>query len=280
MYKQKLCLGLSRQFSISKEEQIKLFKKVGFDGFFCEVCPEDDLIKLKETADEYEMLFQSVHAPYQNVRSLWYEDEKTQTTLKELTECIEQTAKAGVQLLVMHTFIGFEEHSPTPSGIVYFKKLVKKAEECGVKLAFENTEGEEYLFAVMQEFKDNPFVGFCWDTGHEQCYNRGKDMLALYGDRLLCTHLNDNLGVKDYGGKITYIDDLHLLPFDGIINWENTAKRLNDCNFDKELTFELNIVSKPGRCENDKYAKLPLAEYLTEAYARACKIAYLKSVMR
>lgn len=72
----------------------------------------------------------------------------------------------------------------------------------------------------MNHFRGNPAVGFCWDSGHELCYNHGRDMLAQYGDRLLGTRLNDNLGVRDDGGQITFLDDLHLLPFEGIADWQ------------------------------------------------------------
>ena len=48
-------------------------------------------------------------------------------------------------------------------------------------------------------------------------------MLALYGEKLICTHLNDNLGIKDFEGKTTWHDDLHLLPFDGIADWNKIA---------------------------------------------------------
>ena len=105
-----------------------------------------------------------------------------------------------------------------------------------MKIAFENTEGEEYLTALMNAFKNDPSVGFCWDTGHEMCYNHSKDMLSLYGDKLICTHLNDNLGIRNYEGKITYLDDLHLLPFDGIADWDNLAARLKAHNYHDTLT--------------------------------------------
>ena len=52
-------------------------------------------------------------------------------------------------------------------------------------------------------------------------------MMALYGDRLLCTHINDNLGIRNYEGRITFIDDLHLLPFDGVADWKWITERLN-----------------------------------------------------
>ena len=46
-------------------------------------------------------------------------------------------------------------------------------------------------------------------------------------------------------------------------------------DFDGPLTFELSAQSKPGRHENDKYARLSAADYLAEAYARACRVAAL-----
>jgi sugar phosphate isomerase/epimerase len=194
-------------------------------------------------------------------------------------ECIRDCAEHGIKLVVMHAYIGFEKHEPTQMGVDLFGKLVDYAANLGVKIAFENTEGEEYLACLMENFKDKENVGFCWDTGHELCYNRSKDMTHLYGDRLFCTHINDNLGIKDYNGSITYIDDLHLLPFDGIADWNKIAQNLAESPFDGPLTFELNTVSKPGRHENDKYAAMPVECYIAEAYIRACKVAslYLKA---
>ena len=34
MWNKRLCLSVNRQFGIPAEEQIKLFKTAGFDGFF------------------------------------------------------------------------------------------------------------------------------------------------------------------------------------------------------------------------------------------------------
>lgn len=42
-----------------------------------------------------------------------------------------------------------------------------------------NVGGEAYLEESMSELRNYDNVGFCLDTGHEMCYNRGKDMLAL-----------------------------------------------------------------------------------------------------
>lgn len=178
--------------------------------------------------------------------------------------------------MVAHAFIGFLKHQPTQEGLENFERMVREAEKLGVRIAFENTEGEEYLAALMEHFRGNSTVGFCWDSGHEMCYNHSKDMLALYGDRLLGTHLNDNLGIRDYQGRITFLDDLHLLPFDGIADWQKIADRLNQHGFDGILTFELLNFSKPNRHENDAYQQMDIHEYLTLAYMRACRVAALK----
>jgi hypothetical protein len=118
-------------------------------------------------------------------------------------------------------------------------------------------------------------VGFCWDTGHEMCYNYSKDMLALYGDLLIATHINDNLGIKDYDGRITYLDDLHLLPFDGVKDWSDFGRRMKKTGYQGELTFELKISNQKNRHENDVYLNMPFEQYLTEAYKRACRVAVL-----
>lgn len=276
MWKTKLCLGVSNQYGIDVKEQIKLFKKVGFDGFFVEWSKDIDIKAIKEYSDALGMIFQSIHAPYVKMDSMWHEDDRTQSAVKELIDCAADCAENDIPIMVCHAFIGFERHEPTSQGVENFKKVVEFAAEHSVKIAFENTEGDEYLAVIMEAFKNYENVGFCWDTGHEMCYNHSKDMTALYGDRIICTHLNDNLGIKDFNGKITYIDDLHLLPFDGIADWNNIVNRLNRCGFNDILTFELNTLSKPERHENDKYADMPIEIYVTEAYIRACRVAEFK----
>lgn len=275
MHKTKLCLGLSSEFGLSYEEQIRLLHKTGFEGFFTNW--DADFKSCRIIADELGMIYQSVHAPYYNSAKMWKDDEESREAVSELIDCLEKTAEVNVPIMVVHTYIGFEpSDGPTEAGLRNFGEVVKKASGLGVKIAFENTEGDEYLGALMNAFRDNENVGFCWDTGHELCYNRSRDMMGLYGDRLIATHINDNLGIRDYNGEITWIDDLHLLPFDGITDWQSVTERLNKWGYDDILTFELNIKSKPDRHENDKYGRLTIEEYISEVYIRACRVAAMK----
>ena len=271
-----LCMNVSKAFGAPYIEQIDMLKAAGFDGFFMGYTGEEQILHdCAAHARKTGMIFQSLHAPFAKMKSMWEDDEeKGREALEELLHCLDICVQEEIPLLAVHAFIGFEDHTPTAAGIARFGQLVAAAEKTNVLLAFENTEGEEYLDALLKFFHHSPAVGFCWDSGHEQCYNHGQDLLKKYGDMLLCTHINDNLGIRAHDEeKITWLDDLHLLPFDGIIDWQEAAKRLNKCGYSGALTMEMTTKSKPGRHDNDKYAAMPLEQYFAECYARLCRIA-------
>ncbi len=281
MWKQKLCLSANLSCDLSVAEQIRLFHKTGFEGFFTEWKRGENIEEYAKLAKELGMVYQSIHAPFGKSAVMWHgTDEEAEEAINELIECVNVCAQNGVEIMIAHTFIGFDDNRlPNKKGLERYGRVVAQAEKLGVKIAFENTEGEEYLAALMECFKDNEYVGFCWDSGHEMCYNRSADLLALYGDRLIATHLNDNLGIKDFGGRIFWHDDLHLLPFDGIADWDNVAARLDRCGFNDIMTFELNLGSKPDRHENDIYRRMTIEEYVAEAYKRACRVAAKRKIL-
>ncbi len=275
MWRTKLCLGLMG-LAPTPEEEIKLIHQTGFEGFFTGWGSESPVKEWKALADDLGMMYQSIHAPFHRAIDMWKDDRAAaQIAIDEQLACLRECANNEIPIMVAHAFIGFKDHSPTEIGVKNFEVVIKEAEHLGVKVAFENTEGEEYLAALMELAQTYKSVGFCWDTGHEMCYNYSKDMPGLYGDYLICTHLNDNLGIKDYNGEITWHDDLHLLPFDGIADWDSIASRLVRSNFTGPLTFELGRGSKPNRHENDCYRKLTPEEYIADVYKRACKVATL-----
>lgn len=275
MWNNKLCLGILGGESEDVYTQIKLFKDTGFDGFFINWNEDSDVCKTKEYADSIGMIFQSIHAPFSKIDAMWKNDERTEFVINRLKKCVDDCQRCGVAIMICHAFIGFNEHEPNDIGVENYRKLVEYAKERGVNIAFENTEGEEYLALLMKELSSYPNVRFCLDTGHEMCYNHSKDMLSLYGEKLIATHLNDNLGIRDYNGVTTSLDDLHLLPFDGACDWEDIVDRLNAHGYHGILTFELKRHSR-GRKESDIYTEMSLERYVVEAYKRACKVAMLK----
>ena len=279
MNNDKICLATSSSFNIPIIDQIKLFKEVGFDGFFTMF--DEHILEYSKIAKEVGITFHSIHAQFGRIDKMWKNSEETEEVVQELIDCIRTSKEAGVKKVICHAYIGFEPNDgPNKEGLSNFKKVIDEAKRLGVCIAFENTEGEEYLDALLNEFKDYDNVGFCLDTGHQLCYNKGKDLMSLYGNKIMYVHINDNLGISNKNGEITWKDDLHLLPFDGIVDWNKVMEELNKYKYDDYLVLELSVKSKPGRNENNKYAEMPLKEYLFEVLKRAKVLLDIKENKR
>lgn len=277
MKNQKLCINLSDSFKVPLYEQPKLIEQTGFECVFWCLDKKNDNEKMFAAIKDTALEIQSLHAPFGKCADMWSDNkEEAEIAEKELINSVIFCVNHNIELMVSHVWIGFDNiPSPSESGLEHYGNVIDFAQKFGIKIAFENTEGDDFLAAVLGNFKDRKNVGFCWDSGHEMCYNDSRNLLAMYGDRLFGTHLNDNLGVKDYTGKITWHDDLHLLPFDGIADWNYNAKRLAECGFDAPFTFELKINSNPYRYENEIYGMMTHEVYFAEAYKRACRVAAL-----
>lgn len=276
MWNQKIGISVGNNYTIPTTDIIKLLAQIGFDAISPEWCKQNDLRKLIDCARNCGLEIQSLHAPFGKAADIWSFDKKISCSAKnEILDSLEACRNFDIPVLVVHCWIGFDyTFNPTNEGFQNFSKIVETATKYNTKIAFENTEGEEYLFALMEYFRDNSTVGFCWDSGHEMCYNHSKNLLADFGSRLIMTHLNDNLGISRFDGRTYWTDDLHLLPYDGIADWDYNIERLKQSKALDILNFELNIVSKPNRHENDIYSQMSLEQYFTETYKRACKIAY------
>ena len=196
MWNRKLCLYANVNRYIP--DTIRMIDHAGFDEVFFPWNAKNPVEECAAAAKESHLTIQSVHGSFTRAADMWSEDKtKGDAALQELKDCLLFCAKHEVPIMIAHCFIGFDTHTqPTAAGIERFGELIRFADKYGVKVALENTEGEEYLAALMEVYRSEPSVGFCWDTGHEMCYNHSKDMLALYGDKLICTHLNDNLGIR------------------------------------------------------------------------------------
>ncbi len=255
----KLGINLLGGTNLSPEEHIALLARMGWDGFFTGWQPELTA-EYAVLARKYGLLYSSIHAPFGHSRDLWELDgtpEAHEAALREIEiqlTCLRDCAAHDVPVMVVHPFIGFDDHTVTEAGIRNFGVLIDEADRLGVRLAFENVEGEEYLAAIMETYGDRPSVRFCLDTGHELCYNEGRDQLALYGDRLGYTHFNDNLGVL--GDRIVWTDDLHLVMGDGIVDYRWVMERIRATGYCGILCCEMTRSNKGDRHDHDGYAAM------------------------
>lgn len=266
-------LGFSLQSSYSRPmpQVIDLLADAGFSAVSpgCEL--NDALESVILQAKQRNLTLQSLHGPVRGMPAMWSRDRQiaepiTREILQSATDC----ARFGIPILVVHPWNGVD-YTFCREALCFdgFDALVTLGERLSIRIAFENLEGPEYLAALMERYESSKAVGFCWDSGHELCYGPGCDFLRLYGDRLIMTHLNDNLGVTDPSGRLDGTDDLHLLPYHGILDWEKSLLRLQSARKQEILNFELKIRPKGNRCKLDLYSQIPLEQYFAEAYRQA-----------
>lgn len=242
------------------------------DTGFCAVSPgwkrDGDFWKTVRQARELGLTVQSLHGPLRGMQAMW--GDAPGQLLEDLMDSATDCARLEIPLLVVHPWNSIDyTFREDALNFAHFDKLVAHTENLGIQIAFENLEGPEFLTALMERYAS---VGFCWDSGHELCYAPGWDFLDRFGDRLVMTHLNDNMGVTDPSGCLQGTDDLHLLPYDGVINWDDARRRLQAARKQDILNFELKIRPKGDRCVLDLYSKLSLEEYFRESYRRACQV--------
>ncbi len=277
-----LCLALGMQLDVPIVEQPEILKNAGFDKFAFdrEKRGTSELTgMLMKKAEKLDLSCEYIHAPFYGMDDIWHDEggELAEVMLGDIYATIDDCSDYCVKYAVLHAIIGMDNCTPTLLGLERLDDVVDYAVKKNVYLAFENTEGEMYLEAVLNRYKDVSNVGFCFDSGHELCYNFGKDILSAYCDRLFVTHLNDNRGMT--GDELTFYDDSHLLPFDGIADWDGIAKRIKKGNYNGTLSFEVISKGRPTRTDNDIYKNMTAQEYVNKAYSKAVEFRnLLKSI--
>ena len=85
-----------------------------------------------------------------------------------------------------------------------------------------------------------PDVGICMDVGHARMMGDVVDAIETCSGHIVTTHLHDNRGRSDD----------HLVPGEGVIDWDATLLALQKIGYDGVWMFELADTADAGRCWN------------------------------
>lgn len=233
-------------------------KEVGFDAIFFPVTPERPAHwkAMCNAAREIGLEIDELHAPFKDINRMWYDEPIGDPVMQMLMDSIDVTAECGVDKMVMHECANRISPDVSLAGLARFKKVIAYGKEKGVRVCVENLRKTNSLARVLLEGEEYG-VGYCWDCGHELCYTPGINHVAIFGDKLACTHIHDNRGI--------YMGDDHMLPFDGQTDWEKKAELIKKSGYDGILMAEL----AKGRF----YADMGDKEFITEAYKRMKRFA-------
>ena len=140
-------------------------------------------------------------------------------------------------------------------------------------IAVENLRNVENVLQMMERYKKRENVKYCYDCGHEHAYTPDTDWIKIFGNKLACVHIHDNLGYDRNADP-----DAHYLPFDGDLNWDDTLCRLAEAAPQEQLNFELKKTTRDPR--DQLYDHLSLEQFIAEAgrRARTLALAYQKLI--
>lgn len=239
---------------------LQMIKDAGFDSVFSNEYEMSRVSAIKEKAVQLGLDVEFLHAPFRGINDFWCAGLKYLPLKKTVVESIDSAAVNGIPVVVMHVDSGWNPPDICDVGLNRFDSLVEYADGKGVKIAFENIRNFGTLAAMMQRYRSAENVGYCYDCGHEHCYTETVHFTELFGSRILCTHIHDNVGRDGRDDP-----DDHLMMFDGNIDYADMMARLRKVGFEGTLTVEIE--------KNEKYGRMSNEEYIKTAYERIVKIS-------
>ena len=137
----------------------------------------------------------TLHFPSTCADKLWRK-ELCEGYADEMIDALYDCAKYGAENLVVHTTRKLITPPYNEGGLNAMGRAVTEAEKLGVNIALENTRFPAYNAYLYDNIR-SPRLTLCYDTGHEHCYTKDKNILDLFGDKLSTTHIHDNDGTSD-----------------------------------------------------------------------------------
>ncbi len=203
------------------------------------------------------IVFDTLHAPFEGINYMWKDCADGDDMLKRLCDCIDRCADYQIPMAIVHLSSRIPPRI-SDIGNLRFDKMMDHARKKNVTIAYENQRFLANLASVMEQYPD---AGFCWDVGHEGCFAKGMKYMPLFGSRISAVHIHDNHHMQN--------EDEHLVPFDGIIDYEEVARQLAKYRFTGTVMLEVFTS------ESKLYDNMSASEYYRHAGQAADKLAKL-----
>ena len=254
----KLGVNYTTSSGLNCADNFRLFSDIGFESVFSGFADIKTVEEIAENAHKNNIAYESIHAPFKNINDIWQEGQNGDIMLSQLCNTVEACKAFEVPITVVHLSSGEDAPCITDIGHRRFDTFVECAIKNNVTVAFENQRKLANIAFVFELYKDIQNVGFCLDTGHEACFTRGVKYMPLFGKRLVYTHISDNFSV--------YNEDLHLIPFDGNIDFEEFADYIVEYGYKGSLNLEISPRN------NAMYENFSCSQYYEKAFKRIEKL--------
>ncbi len=213
----------------------------------------DEYIKqIAQTVKELGIKVGQVHSPYPT----YFENEdKTEDVLRITKSSIKIAGALGAPYMVIHPNVppsaktGEQVEEAIENNFAFFSLFFEDIKRANLCIGIENmfnweketstalptvaskAECMAYMVDRLNEMCGSTNFVACLDTGHAMLSGGGDPaaMVRTLGSRLKLLHVHDNDGKRDK----------HMLPFEGIIDWQAFAKALNSVGYSGNLSLEI-----------------------------------------
>lgn len=233
---------------------IEMVADAGFDaidyGYFwdreCEEVLGDGYIeyaeKLREHLDNVGIACNQVHAPFSIQYGCGHNE--TDPLYLNMVRSMESAAILGAKTTVIHSITVPQGVDLKQYNLEYYRSFIPYCKKFGIRMAVENLfiRDEKGKVAAgklntpeelneMVERLDSPWVVACVDIGHSSL--TGLESVGFIKgvkpQYLKALHVQDT----------DYVNDCHVLPYTGALDWKAIMTTLKEVGYNGELTFEV-----------------------------------------
>lgn len=194
-----------------------------------------------QTAQDCGVVYEQAHANVYDFLNPGVDHEFHQRIMER---SILASERMGIPWLVIHPstdFAAASQYAASRAGnIAYISRLAEFAGRHHVGIAVENMwdlhiaprryyadNAEELVELIDAVAMEN--VGICWDLEHASIMKQNqRKSVELMGNRLKVTHVSDQTGVNN----------IHVLPFQGVTDWKEAMEALADIGYEGNLNYE------------------------------------------
>lgn len=142
----------------------------------------------------------------------------------------------GMSLLTIHLWLDprFIRKEILDYKETFLRRVLEETGEKGITLCIENLS--EDASALERFFSKFPTLNLTLDLGHGELLsttNSSYSFIEAMPERIRHVHLHDNRGGD------SYLDDLHLIPGEGIVDLKDILKKLVAAGYERTITLEL-----------------------------------------
>lgn len=268
-------------------------KKAGFDCVDIDLGPmtnpdhifnqddacEAEAARIKKMAEDAGLTINQTHTPF--TFKGWNDPETYENfIIPTIKRSVKISGLLGAEVAVVHPLHHFlykgHEEEIFQTNMEFYRSLIPICEEYNVKVGIENMfqvdpRRKHIVFdtcATIPEFTryidtlNSKYMVACVDTGHIGLPVRDDEVWdvirALGHDRVHSLHVHDN----------DYRNDLHQVPYRGLIDWNEVTKALGEIDYDGVFTYESGIIT--GTMD-DEMAEIAL-KYMADVGRHLCDL--------